>query len=161
MKIPEIDLWTDGSGTTAGNPGGWAAVFVAYPNNLEVRKVIYGALKDTTSQRAELTAVIQGLNHLKTGCRVNLFSDSEYVVKGINEWLFKWHRWGWTTSNGEDVKNADLWEELMDALRRHTVHASHVKGHGHHELNDIADSWAGAWKTGFREPSAEETLPVD
>ncbi len=159
-KIPEVEIWTDGSGTTKGKPGGWAAILVFDNGTKDVRKVVYGALSETSSSRAELTAVIMGLNALKEGCRVQVFSDSQYVVMGITDWVWKWQRWDWKTKEGEDVKNTDLWIKLMDATNRHTVKFTHVKGHqgGGDNLNELADSWASAWRNGCGEYN-EEFLP--
>jgi len=159
-KLPEVAIWTDGSGTTKGKPGGWAAILVFEQGPIDIRKVVYGSLQETSSSRAELTAAIMGLNALKTGCRVRVYSDSQYVVMGITQWVWKWERWDWKTQEGEDVKNSDLWMKLIAAVDRHTVKFTHVKGHqgGAHNLNDLADSWASAWRDGCGEYE-EELLP--
>ena len=154
-QLPEVSIWTDGSGTTKGKPGGWAAIMVFENGPVDVRKVVYGSLQETSSSQAELTAVLMGLNALKTSCRVHIFSDSMYVINGMTSWVWKWERWDWKTQEGEDVKNSDLWMKLIDAANRHTVRYTHVKGHVGIELNELADSWASAWRNGCGEYQVE------
>lgn len=135
-----VELWTDGSGTTAGNPGGWA--FLLRAGEHEREGVGYTA--DATSQRMELTAVIEGLRALTRPCVVRVFTDSEYVAKGFTDRrVEKWRRNGWKTSDKKPVANRDLWEQLAAAVGLHEVEWSHVPGHAGVELNERVDELAG------------------
>ena len=133
-----VDLYTDGA--CKGNPGvgGWG-VLMRYG---EVEKTLCGGEAQTTNNRMELMAVIQGLKALKRTCKVRVHTDSQYVQKGISEWLANWIRKGWKTAGGSAVKNQDLWQALAEESRRHDVEWHWVKGHAGHAENERADALA-------------------
>ncbi|HEY9379723.1 MAG TPA: ribonuclease HI [Burkholderiales bacterium] len=133
-----VRLYTDGA--CKGNPGvgGWGALLRLG----ETEKELYGGEADTTNNRMELTAVIQGLNALKRSCVVEVWLDSEYVKNGITQWMTNWKRRGWKTADKKPVKNAELWRELDAAAQRHTVTWHWVRGHTGHEGNERADALA-------------------
>ena len=103
---------------------------------------LFGGEPETTNNRMELTAVIEALGALKRRCRVELYTDSEYVMNGIQEWLPNWKRRGWKTSANKPVKNVDLWERLDAAVNAHAVHWHWVRGHDGHVGNERADALA-------------------
>lgn len=105
-------------------------------------KVLSGADPDTTNNRMELMAAIQGLEALKRPCSVQLFTDSTYVKNGISEWLPQWRRRNWRTANKKPVKNADLWQRLEKATQRHEIEWFWVRGHSGHAENDRVDALA-------------------
>ena len=105
-------------------------------------KQLYGAEPHTTNNRMELMAAIQGLEALKRPCNVELTTDSNYLRQGMTQWLANWKRKGWRTADRKPVKNADLWQRLDAAARRHHVRWHWVKGHSGHEENDRADALA-------------------
>ena len=134
----EAEIFTDGA--CRGNPGqgGWAAV-LRYKGH---EKVLYGAEPLTTNNRMELMAAIRALESLKRPCRVRLTTDSQYVQKGITEWLANWKRNGWKTAARKPVKNADLWQRLDTAISGHRIRWEWVKGHSGHPENELADELA-------------------
>jgi ribonuclease HI len=135
---PEIEIFTDGA--CRGNPGvgGWGAL-LRYQSK---EKRIYGAEKETTNNRMELTAAIQALASLKKTCRVAITTDSQYVRKGMTEWLKNWKARDWKTSDKKPVKNKDLWVALDELVVTHHVKWHWVKGHSGHVENEIADALA-------------------
>lgn len=135
---PVVDLYTDGACKGNPGPGGWGAL-LRYG---EVEKALYGGEADTTNNRMELYAVIQGLKALKRPSRVRVHTDSRYVQQGISEWLPNWVRRNWKTATGGAVKNQDLWRELAELAARHEVEWRWVKGHAGHPQNERADALA-------------------
>ena len=135
---PQVVIYTDGACSGNPGPGGWGAILLSGAN----RKEIAGGELATTNNRMELTAAIQALEALKKPCRVELHTDSLYVMKGISEWIHGWKRRGWKTADNKAVKNDDLWRRLDEARARHDVHWRWVKGHAGHELNERADELA-------------------
>jgi len=135
-----VDLYTDGA--CKGNPGvgGWG-VLMRFG---EREKELFGGEPDTTNNRMELTAVIEGLRGLKRACAVRVHTDSQYVQKGIQEWLGNWKRKGWRTSTGQPVKNQDLWQTLDRLAAEHRVEWHWVRGHAGHPENERADALANA-----------------
>ena len=138
-----VNIYTDGA--CSGNPGvgGWGTI-------LEYRgkeKELSGAQKETTNNRMELTAVIEGLKALKEPCSVTLYTDSQYVVNAINlSWVYGWKRNGWRKADKKPALNVDLWEELLDLLKTHEVKFIWVKGHDGHPQNERCDQLAvSAW----------------
>jgi len=133
-----IDIYTDGA--CKGNPGvgGWGVVVKTGSSEQE----LFGGAPATTNNRMEMTAVIEALTTLKPGSRVRLHTDSQYVQKGISEWIHGWKKRGWKTADRKPVKNADLWVRLEDEISRHEVHWHWVKGHAGHEGNEAADALA-------------------
>ena len=133
-----VEIFTDGACRGNPGPGGWGAL-LRY-NHQE--KTLYGAEANTTNNRMELMAAIMALAALKLPCEVILTTDSEYVRKGITEWIHKWQRVGWRTANKKPVKNADLWQRLLQESARHQLQWHWVKGHSGHIENEIADKLA-------------------
>lgn len=133
-----VIIYTDGACRGNPGPGGWG-VILTYKG---VVKELYGGEKETTNNRMELTAAIQGLEVLKKQCRVELNTDSKYVLQGITEWLPNWKKRGWKTASNKPVKNEDLWRRLDAARNQHTIEWKWVKGHSGHKENDRADELA-------------------
>lgn len=136
-----VDLWTDGSGTSQGNPGGWAYVLrTVHPTTGEVfEREGCGASNDTTNNRMEMTALLEGLRALKRPSIVVVHTDSEYVMKPWTMgWIAKWENRGWVK-----VKNVDLWLALKTEVERHMVTFEWVKGHSGVNLNERCDKLAG------------------
>lgn len=137
--LPAVVIYTDGAcKRNPDGPGGWGAVLTSGRH----RRELHGGAHSTTNNRMELTAVIEALKALKGPSVVDLFTDSEYVRKGITEWIHNWKRRGWTTAAKAPVKNADLWRELDEQTRRHTVSWHWVKGHNGDPGNERADELA-------------------
>lgn len=137
-KMTEVEIYTDGACRGNPGPGGWGVWMVSGPHEKE----LFGGELNTTNNRMELTAVITALRALKRPCRVVLHTDSQYVQKGISEWIVGWKARGWRTADKKPVKNADLWQELDEATRRHDIQWRWVKGHAGHEGNERADRLA-------------------
>ena len=133
-----VELFTDGACRGNPGPGGWGAI-LRYGDR---EKEIYGAERATTNNRMELMAAIQALEALNRSCESVVTTDSEYLRKGITEWLPQWKRRGWKTAAKQPVKNQDLWERLEKAIERHCVEWEWIKGHSGHEENERADSLA-------------------
>lgn len=133
-----VELFTDGA--CKGNPGigGWG-VLLRYDGH---EKTLCGGEPETTNNRMELRAVIEGLNSLKRPCRVAITTDSQYVKQGISDWIHNWKRNGWKTAAKKPVKNSDLWRALDEAVTRHDVSWHWVKGHSGHAENERADELA-------------------
>jgi ribonuclease HI len=137
--MPEtVHIFTDGACRGNPGPGGWGAI-LRYGDR---EKEIYGAERATTNNRMELMAAIQALEALNRSCEAVVTTDSEYLRKGITEWLPQWKRRGWKTAAKQPVKNQDLWERLEKAIERHRVEWEWIKGHSGHEENERADSLA-------------------
>jgi ribonuclease HI len=138
QSMQHVEIWTDGA--CKGNPGvgGWGALLKL--NHHE--KTLCGGQRDTTNNRMELLAVIEALTALKRSCRVILHTDSQYVQKGITEWLPNWKARGWKTAAKKPVKNADLWVRLDEISQRHVVDWRWVRGHDGDPGNERADELA-------------------
>ena len=135
---PEVTIFTDGACSGNPGPGGWGAILISGANERE----ICGGEPATTNNRMELMAAIQALEALNKPCKVELHTDSQYVMKGIQEWIHNWKRRGWTTADKKPVKNDDLWKRLDQARLRHDVDWRWVKGHAGHVMNERADELA-------------------
>ncbi|MBL8555618.1 MAG: ribonuclease HI [Phenylobacterium sp.] len=135
---PGVVIYTDGACSGNPGPGGWGAILMHGASEKELS----GGEPATTNNRMELMAAIQALEALKKPCKVELHTDSTYVMKGISEWIHAWKRRGWKTADGKPVKNDDLWRRLDEARSRHDVSWRWVKGHAGHELNERADMLA-------------------
>ena len=136
----KVVIYTDGACRGNPGPGGWGVV-LRYQGNL---KTLNGFDPETTNNRMELTAVIEGLRALTRSCDIELHTDSKYVMQGVNEWLGNWKRNGWKTAAKKPVKNIDLWQQLDDAVNHHEIDWNWVKGHSGVEDNEFADQLANA-----------------
>ncbi len=130
-----VVIYTDGACRGNPGPGGWGAI-LRYKDKC---REMYGGEQDTTNNRMELMAAIMGLEALQRPCKVKLYIDSQYVLKGITEWLPNWKRRGWKTAARKPVKNADLWRRLDAAIDGHDIQWIWVKGHSDDAGNDHAD----------------------
>ncbi|MBI1247324.1 ribonuclease HI [bacterium] len=142
---PEVLLYTDGACSGNPGPGGWAFI-LKHPKTGKVMENS-GGESDTTNNRMELMAVIQGLQTLSRACDIELFTDSVYVGKGISEWMPKWKQNNWQRKEGKSwkpVKNDDLWKQLDEQLQKHRVKYTRVAGHSGHPENDRCDELAVA-----------------
>lgn len=135
-----VHIWTDGACLGNPGPGGWGAVLRWNGHERE----LFGGERETTNNRMELMAAIQGLESLRRPCRVILTTDSQYVRKGITEWMINWKKNGWKTASKKPVKNAELWQRLDQARQRHDVQWDWVKGHSGHPENERADQLASS-----------------
>lgn len=142
-----VEIFTDGACSGNPGPGGWGAI-LRYKG---VEKELCGGEVDTTNNRMEMMAAIVALETLTRPCALTLYTDSQYVMKGMTEWLRGWKARGWKTAAKAPVKNADLWMRLDEARLRHQVDWRWVKGHAGHVLNERADALAGQ---GLREAQA-------
>jgi ribonuclease HI len=138
LRAGDVIVYTDGACKGNPGPGGWGALLIAGQH----RKELYGGESLTTNNRMELTAAIEALAALKRPCRVQLFTDSQYVRLGITEWLPQWKRRGWKTADRKPVKNDDLWKLLEQQIERHQVHWHWVRGHAGDPGNERADELA-------------------
>ncbi|MGB7479858.1 MAG: ribonuclease HI [Burkholderiaceae bacterium] len=136
--MDKVEIFTDGACKGNPGPGGWGALLVAG----EARKELFGGELATTNNRMELKAVIEALTALTRPCQVVLYTDSQYVQKGISEWIHGWKARGWKTAAKTPVKNADLWQALDAAQGRHRIEWRWVRGHAGHVGNECADGLA-------------------
>ncbi len=152
-KPDTVLLYTDGACSGNPGPGGWAFI-LKHPASGKVVDGV-GAELETTNNRMELMAVIAGLEAVKRRCRVEIYSDSQYVLKGLREWLDQWIKRGWRTASKQPVKNQDLWERLDGLRRSHDLSFHWVRGHNEHPENEQCDRMAVA----AREALVEGTRP--
>lgn len=138
IDVEQVDIYTDGACRGNPGPGGWGALLRFKGRE----RALSGAEQYTTNNRMELLAAIHALEALQRPCKVRLTTDSEYVKKGITEWLAQWKRRGWKTASREPVKNADLWQRLDACAQRHQVSWHWVRGHSGHPENERADALA-------------------
>ena len=137
--LEEVTIYTDGACSGNPGPGGWGAILMLGEN----KKEISGGKKNTTNNVMELTAVIEALKLLKRPCKVNLYSDSAYVVNAfLQDWISGWVKKNWKNSNKEEVKNKELWQELIELTKVHQVVFHKVKGHSDNEYNNRCDELA-------------------
>jgi ribonuclease HI len=140
VELPKVEIFTDGACRGNPGPGGWAALIRMGARERELS----GGESLTTNNRMELLAAIEALKALKRPCRVQLTTDSNYVRDGITKWIHGWRRNGWRTADRKPVKNADLWQALLDAAEPHRIEWHWVKGHSGHAENDRVDELACA-----------------
>ena len=138
MSQPHVTIYTDGACSGNPGPGGWGAILAFGDREKELK----GGEAHTTNNRMELMAAIAALEALTRPCRVDLYTDSQYVRGGITGWIHGWKRNGWRTADKKPVKNVDLWQQLDAALKRHDVRWHWVKGHAGHAQNERADALA-------------------
>lgn len=133
-----VEIFTDGACKGNPGPGGWGA-YIRYGDQ---HKELFGGEANTTNNRMEMLAAIEALRCLKRSCSVRITTDSQYLRKGITEWLSGWKRNGWKTAAKQPVKNADLWKALDEEVVRHEIEWCWVKGHSGHTENELADALA-------------------
>ena len=138
MSETIVNIYTDGACKGNPGPGGWGAI-LCYGTS---KKEIFGGEPETTNNRMEMTAVIESLSLLKRPCKIHIHTDSQYVLKGMSEWLKGWKARGWKTASKEPVKNVDLWQKLDALVQTHDVTWHWVKGHAGHPMNERADELA-------------------
>ena len=137
--MKKVAIYTDGSCLGNPGPGGWGVVLRCNGHEKELS----GGFANTTNNRMEITAVLEGLSALREPCLVDLYTDSQYVHKAVTEgWLENWQRNGWRTAAKKPVKNRDLWERLLPPLKRHAVHFHWIQGHAGHPENEHCDALA-------------------
>lgn len=137
--MKKVTIYTDGACSGNPGPGGWGVVLMYE----DYKKEMSGNAENTTNNIMELTAVKEGLKALKYPCEVELYSDSAYVVNAFNKrWIYNWAKNGWKTSNKQQVKNAEIWQELYELIQKHNVTFFKVKGHSDNEYNNRCDTLA-------------------
>ena len=137
--MKKVTVYTDGACSGNPGPGGWGAILMYNEN----KKEISGAEKETTNNIMEITAVLEALKLLKEECEVKIYSDSAYVVNAfVQKWIFGWQKNNWKTSDKKDVKNKELWQELVKLTHIHNVTFIKVKGHANNEYNNRCDELA-------------------
>lgn len=164
MEMPYVKIYTDGA--ARGNPegpGGYGTI-LQYVDKTGAthEKELSGGVEKTSNNRMELTAAITGLEALSRPCRVELWSDSQYLVRAFSDhWIDGWIRKNWKTSSGEPVKNRDLWERLLTACSQHQVTFHWVRGHNGHPENERCDKLATAAADQFRQRNAADARNPD
>ena len=136
--MSDVEMYTDGACRGNPGPGGWGVVLMSNGR----RKELWGGTPETTNNRMELTAAIEGLAALKHRCSVVVYTDSEYLRRGISEWLEMWKRRGWRTADKKPAKNEDLWRQLDELADSHRIDWRWVKGHSGNPGNERADELA-------------------
>ena len=149
--LTRVEIFTDGACKGNPGPGGWGVIIRAG----EREKELSGGEALTTNNRMELLAAIRALEALKRPCEVDLTTDSVYVRDGITRWIHNWQRNGWHTADRKPVKNAELWQELLDAAAPHQIRWHWIKGHAGHPENDRADRLASDAALQFAKRAAE------
>jgi len=139
---PQVELYTDGACSGNPGPGGWAFILKHAASASE--KEGSGGERDTTNNRMELMAVIRGLEALSKPSRVELYSDSQYVLNGLKSWMASWKKRGWKTASKQPVKNQDLWMQLDELMAAHALSFHWIRGHNDHPENERADRLAVA-----------------
>lgn len=140
--LPRVELHTDGACSGNPGPGGWAYILIHPASGL--RREASGAEPDTTNNRMELQAVIEGLTALKRPTSIDLYSDSKYVLNGLKEWMASWKKRGWKTADKKPVKNEDLWKQLDTLMAQHDIRFHWIRGHNDHPENERCDQLAVA-----------------
>lgn len=151
---PHVVIYTDGACSGNPGPGGWAALL----RYRDQERLLTGAARLTTNNRMELRAALEALRALKRPCRVDLYTDSQYLRRGITEWLPRWVQQGWRTRARKPVKNRDLWEALWHELQRHEITWHWVEGHAGHPDNERVDQAA---RRALREHAAQSPPDLD
>ncbi len=139
MFLDKVIIYTDGACSGNPGPGGWGTILMYK----DIKKEISGGSKDTTNNIMEITAVIEGLKLLKHECEVEIYSDSAYVVNAFNQgWIYNWRKNNWKTADKSPVKNKELWENLYELTKKHSVTFIKVKGHADNAYNNRCDELA-------------------
>ena len=152
-----VEIFTDGACKGNPGPGGWGAILRLGQHEKE----LWGGEKETTNNRMELTAAIRAIEALKRPIGGRIYTDSQYVMKGINEWIHGWKKNGWKTADKKPVKNVELWQALDAAVSRHKIEWHWVKGHNGDKMNERADQLANEGMAPFKgkRGSADRFLP--
>jgi ribonuclease HI len=140
-RKPQVKIYTDGACSGNPGPGGWGVILRFGPREKELS----GSASSTTNNRMELTAAVMAFRALKEPCQVDIYTDSEYLKKGITEWIHNWKRLGWrrgSPGKTRPLANADLWKELDQVINQHTVNWHWVRGHAGHRENEQVDKLA-------------------
>ena len=138
LKTASVRIFTDGACKGNPGPGGWGALLIWGDHERE----LFGGERESTNNRMELTAVIRALEALSRHCLASVYTDSQYVQKGITEWMPSWKRRGWKTADRKPVKNVDLWKQLDEVAAKHEIEWHWVRGHDGHVENERADRLA-------------------
>ena len=138
IDAPVVEIFCDGACSGNPGPGGFGAI-LRYGGHV---KELSGGARDTTNNRMEMTAAIEALRQLTRPCQVQITTDSQYLVKGMTEWIEGWQRKGWRNSKKEPVVNKDLWEQLLSLTKSHSVQWKWVRGHDGHAENERCDQLA-------------------
>ncbi|HVZ93220.1 MAG TPA: ribonuclease HI [Phycisphaerales bacterium] len=146
--LPSVHLFTDGACSGNPGPGGWAFILRHPASGKEIERS--GGERATTNNRMELTAVIEGLKALSRPSRVEIWSDSQYVLKGLREWMDQWIKRGWRTADKKPVKNEDLWRTLDQLRAEHQLDFHWIRGHNEHPENERCDQLAVAARDAAR-----------
>jgi len=153
--VKRVTLYTDGACSGNPGPGGWGYVLIYR----EHRREMSGYDPDTTNNRMELTAAIEGLSALKEPCEVDLYTDSSYMANGfLKNWVAGWQKRGWIKADKKPVENQDLWKKLVELTQKHDVHWNLVKGHADNEENNLCDKLATSAIKRYREDRANGSL---
>jgi ribonuclease HI len=137
--MKQVEIYTDGACSGNPGPGGWGAVLIYGERKVEIS----GFEKETTNNKMELTAALEALRRLKEPCNINLYSDSAYLINAfLQGWIDKWIKNGWKRNKNEEVKNLELWKELVSLSNYHTIKWIKVKGHADNENNNLCDKLA-------------------
>lgn len=153
ITLKKVEIFTDGACKGNPGPGGWGAL-LRYGT---IEKSLCGGEPDTTNNRMELMAAIRALQALKQSCEVVLTTDSQYVRKGVLEWMPKWKLNQWRTADKKPVKNQDLWQQLDEQVQKHLMHWKWIKGHSGHRENEIADQLANQGLVQARKNETDRT----
>lgn len=151
--LPHVELFTDGACSGNPGPGGWAFILRHPESGSEIERS--GGERQTTNNRMELTAVIEGLMTLNRRSHVSIYSDSRYVLDGLAEWLDGWKRRGWKRAGNKPVLNIELWKKLDDLRTEHELKYHWVRGHNEHPENERCDKLAVAEAARFRKQSTD------
>lgn len=150
--MKKVIIYADGSSLGNPGPGGWCAI-LSYQN---VKKEIYGSKPYTTNNEMELTAVIRALETLKEPCEVELYTDSNYVVKGLESWLDSWAKNEWKNSSKKEIANKELWQKLYMLKSKHRIHPHWIKGHNGDPMNERCDKVAKQQAKRYKDEKGEE-----
>ncbi len=138
-SLPKVKIYTDGACSGNPGPGGWGAILISGRHE----KVISGGEAQTTNNRMEMRAVVEALKSLKKPCDVEIYSDSALIINAMNKgWIDNWQQKGWKKADKKPVENKELWQEMLEAMKSHSVKWIKVKGHSGHPLNERVDSIA-------------------
>ncbi len=160
-NTPQVTIFCDGGCNPNPGPGGYAAIFTTIIGGKQVEREIRGAVAEANNQRMELMATAEALEALKRPCTVELFSDSQYVVKGMTEWIQNWIQNGWQTSKRKPVKNADLWQRIHEQSQRHDVSFKWAKAQGDNLIKKRVEELVQEARAEFTGQQAEKEAPIE